>query len=250
VLVWPEHHERARFQADRDGAFLEHARACEPLAEMLAGATQVGRAIGAFSWTGFFREACGPGWVLCGDAGHFKSPGPGRGIGDAFMQAERLADAIAPALGGPEAQLDGALRDWGRWREREFAEHYWLAYDLEEPGAAPAVLVELLRRLDAQGRAGLFFELLYHRIRPAQLLTPPRLAGATARLLARGPGAAPAGAGGGPASRGALLAEIARLGARDLRRRLQNRHPVYAAEEQPDERAAPAEEQQLEQALP
>jgi flavin-dependent dehydrogenase len=252
VLLWPELHERARFQEDRDGAFLEHARACEPLADALTDAKQVGRAIGAFSWEGFFREPCGPGWVLCGDAGHFKSPGPGRGIGDAFMQAERLAETIAPALEGSEEQLDGAMHDWGRWREREFAEHYWLAYDLEEPGAAPAVLVEMLRRLQQQGRAGLFFELLYHRVRPSQLLTPPRLLGAVARLLARGPGTALTAAGAGPSeaaraggSRRALLAEVTRLGARDMRRRWRNRHPVYASAEQGEEGAALAEEAEL-----
>lgn len=27
-----------------------------------------------------FREACGPGWVRAGDAGHFKDPMPGQGI--------------------------------------------------------------------------------------------------------------------------------------------------------------------------
>ena len=43
---------------------------------------------GSVRWTGYFREPSGPGWVLTGDAGHFKDPGPGRGIGDAFIQAD------------------------------------------------------------------------------------------------------------------------------------------------------------------
>ena len=138
VLIWPEQSERARFQADRDGAFVEHARACEPVADALAAARRVGKTMGAFRWDGFFRQASGAGWVLCGDAGHFKSPAPGRGIGDAFLQAERLATAITAALEDSDEALDGAMRAWGRWRDREFAEHYWLAYDLEEAGAVPA----------------------------------------------------------------------------------------------------------------
>jgi flavin-dependent dehydrogenase len=224
VLLWPEMDELDRFRADTDAAFLEHARACEPVADALGGARQIGKVLGAISWEGFFREASGPGWVLSGDAGHFKSPAPGRGIGDAFLQAERMAAAIVEALGGDGGghgdggdALDAALRRWGHWRDREFAEHYWIAYDFEDAGAVPAVLVEVLRRLQQQDRAGLFFEVLNHRLRPSQLLTPPRVLGATARLLARG-----------GLDRGALLSEIGTLGAQDLRRRRLNRRPAYA----------------------
>jgi flavin-dependent dehydrogenase len=218
VLVWPEAQELEAFRADPAAAFMAHACACEPIAHALAGARQVGKVLGAVRWEGFFREASGPGWVLSGDAGHFKSPAPGRGIGDAFLQADSLASAIAGALGGADGELDAAMSSWGRWRDREFAEHYWLAYDLEEPGAVPAVLVELLRGLQRQGKAGLFFELLNHRMRPSQLLTPPRVIGASARLLASG-----------RTQRGALLRKLGALGTQDLCRRWRNRRPVYAA---------------------
>jgi flavin-dependent dehydrogenase len=222
VLLWPEQSERERFQSDRDGAFLDHARACEPVADALVGARRVGKTMGAFRWEGFFRQAAGAGWVLCGDAGHFKSPAPGRGIGDAFLQAERLATAITAALEGSDEALDLAMRAWGRWRDREFAEQYWLAYDLEEAGAVPSVLVEILRGLQRTGNAGLFFELLNHRARPSQVLTPARALGAGARLLAkRG------------SHRRALLAELGTLGARDMRRRRLNARPVYAPGPQP-----------------
>jgi flavin-dependent dehydrogenase len=222
VLLWPEQSERERFQSDRDGAFLDHARACEPVADALVGARRVGKTMGAFRWEGFFRQAAGAGWVLCGDAGHFKSPAPGRGIGDAFLQAERLATAITAALEGSDEALDLAMRAWGRWRDREFAEQYWLAYDLEEAGAVPSVLVEILRGLQRTGNAGLFFEVLNHRARPSQVLTPARALGAGARLLAkRG------------SHRRALLAELGTLGARDMRRRRLNARPVYAPGPQP-----------------
>jgi flavin-dependent dehydrogenase len=218
VLVWPETAELDAFRADPAAAFITHACTCEPIAHALAGARQVGKVLGAVRWEGFFREASGPGWVLSGDAGHFKSPAPGRGIGDAFLQADSLASAIVGALGGSDGELDAALGRWGRWRDREFAEHYWLAYDLEEPGAVPAVLVEMLRALQKQGKAGLFFELLNHRVRPSRLLTPPRVLGASARLLASG-----------RTQRGALLRKLGALGAQDLRRRWRNRRPVYTA---------------------
>jgi flavin-dependent dehydrogenase len=218
VLIWPEMAELERFRADTGAAFMAHARTCEPVADALAGARRVGKVLGAVRWEGFFRDAAGPGWVLSGDAGHFKSPSPGRGIGDAFIQAESLASALTAALDGSDAALDAATKRWGRRRDREFAEHYWLAYDLEEAGPVPAVLVEMLRRLQAQGEAGRFFDVLNHRLRPAQLLTPPRVAGATVRLLV-----------GGDVKRRALLGEVGALGAQDLRRRWRGRRPVYAA---------------------
>jgi flavin-dependent dehydrogenase len=219
VLIWPEMSELDRFRADPDAAFAAHARICEPIADALRGARQVGKVLGAVGWEGFFREASGKGWVLSGDAGHFKSPAPGRGIGDAFLQADSLSTAILAALGGSDEALDRTMARRGRERDREFAEHYWLACDLEDPGPVPAVLTEILRGLNEHDQARLFLELLSHRVRPSQVLSPPRVLGATRRLLARK-----------GADRRALLSEIGSLGARDLRRRWLNRRPAYAAE--------------------
>jgi flavin-dependent dehydrogenase len=218
VLVWPEMSELDRFRADPEAAFAAHARTCEPIADALAGARQVGKVLGAVRWEGFFREASGKGWVLCGDAGHFKSPAPGRGIGDAFLQADSLSATILAALGGSDEALDRAMARWGRERDREFAEHYWLACDLEDPGPVPSVLTEILRGLNDHDQAGLFLELLSHRVRPSQVLSPPRVVGATRRLLARK-----------GADRRALLSEIGSLATRDMRRRWLNRRPAYAA---------------------
>jgi hypothetical protein len=220
VLIWPEMVEIDRFRADLDTAFMAHARMCEPLGDALASARRVGKVLGAVRWEGFFRDAAGPGWVLCGDAGHFKSPAPGRGIGDAFLQADSLATTILDALEKSDDALDQAMKRWGRWRDREFAEHYWLAYDLEQPGSVPTVLIEILSRLREQGQAGLFFDLLNHRVRPTQALTPQRAAGAIGRLLARH-----------DTGRRTLLREIGTLAAQDVRRRWLNRHPTYALDD-------------------
>lgn len=219
VLIWPERAELPRFRADLPAAFIEHASSCQPVAEALDGAKQVGKILGAIHWDGYFREASGLGWVLAGDAGHFKSPAPGRGIGDAFLQAETLADAITGALQGPKRALDRAMHRWGRWRNREFAEHYWIASDFEDPGNVPPVLVEVLRRLQQRGKAEGFFDVLNHRIRPSRVLTPPRVIGAVARLLAKG-----------DIDRRALLSEVAQLGARDMGRRWHNTRPEIETE--------------------
>ncbi len=220
VLMWPEESELGRFRADREAAFIEHARTCEPLAEGLAGARRTGKIFGALRWEGFFREPSGPGWVLCGDAGHFKSPSPGRGIGDAFLQADSLARAIGHGLEGSPADLDRLLARWGRWRDGEFAEHYWLAVDLEDRGPVPAVLVEILRGMKTRGDAGVFFDVLNHRVRPSGALTQRRVLEATGRMLTRR-----------GTDRRALLAQMRGLAAQDMHRRWLNRRPAYAPEE-------------------
>jgi flavin-dependent dehydrogenase len=64
-----------RFRQDLEGSFMEHARSCRPVAQALSGARRVGKFFGMLRWEGFFREPSGRGWVLAGDAGHFKDPG-------------------------------------------------------------------------------------------------------------------------------------------------------------------------------
>jgi 2-polyprenyl-6-methoxyphenol hydroxylase-like FAD-dependent oxidoreductase len=218
VACAPPLAELERFRSDLEGSFLDDARSCEPVAAALQGARRVGKFFGARRWTCFYRQASGPGWVLAGDAGHFKDPAVGRGIADAFLQVDALAPAIAAGLGGHGSGLDESMARWGRWRDRDFAEHYWLANDIGKAGPVPAVGLEVVRRLQAQGKIGQFMEMLNHRLRPSELLTRSRTLGATGRLLAR-PGC----------DRRAILRELGGLIAEDTRRRLLNRRPDYAA---------------------
>ncbi|MDQ6796720.1 MAG: hypothetical protein M3011_01630, partial [Actinomycetota bacterium] len=79
--------------------------------DILAGARRTARPRGISSFSGFFRDSAGPGWVLVGDAGHFKDPAPGQGISDAFRQGEVLAAAIVGA-GGVATATDEAMTRW------------------------------------------------------------------------------------------------------------------------------------------
>jgi flavin-dependent dehydrogenase len=196
---------------------MRHARSCEPIASALLGARRVGHIQGAIRWSGYFRQAAGPGWVLTGDAGHFKSPAPGRGIGDAFLQAEALAPILAEALDAPAAELDRATARWGEWRDGEFAEHYWLASDLEQAGAVPAVLPEIVSGLHRQGNVGLFLDLVNHRAKPSSVLTPPRLLRGLGRALRHR-----------RADRRLIMRETATLLKQERRRRRLNRRPALA----------------------
>ncbi len=216
VLALPELSELPRFRQNLEESYLEYVRRCDPVAHALSGARRVGKLFGILRWEGFFREATGPGWVLVGDAGHFKDPSPGQGIQDAFRQVESLEPAILGAINRSPSALDEALAGWARWRDDDAGEHYWLAADLGKAGLAPAVLPEIAQRLYEQGQLDSFINLFNHRSAPSKVLTPPRLAGATTRLLARG-----------GCDRRAVLGEVGALIAEDVRRKRLARHPHY-----------------------
>jgi 2-polyprenyl-6-methoxyphenol hydroxylase-like FAD-dependent oxidoreductase len=216
VIALPGLSELPRFRQSLEESYLEHIRRCDLAAAALRDARRVGRLFGMLRWEGFFREATGPGWVLAGDAGHFKDPAPGQGIQDAFRQVESLGPAILGAIGRPPSALDEALAGWARWRDKDAGEHYWFAADLGKAGLAPAVLPEIAQRLYERGKLDPFVDLLNHRSVPSKVLTPPRLAGATARLLARG-----------GCDRRALLGEVGTLIAEDVRRKSLARHPRH-----------------------
>lgn len=97
---------------------------------------------------GYFRESAGPGWVLVGDAGHFKDPTPGQGIADALRQVERLAPTVEQALGG--AGGDATLRRWWRWRDAEALDMYWFAHLMGSSGPMPIVVEEMIGALLAR----------------------------------------------------------------------------------------------------
>jgi len=200
----------------------------EQVRQAIEGARRATKIFGIVRFTGYFREAAGPGWVLLGDSGHFKDPAAGRGIGDAFLQIRRLEPVIASGPG--ESGIDERLAAWWRWRDREFAEHYWVGADFGAAGTLPAAAPEMIRRLHARGRTDRLVELLSHRRRPSQVLTVPAFAAATVRLLRDG-----------DRDRRALLGETRTLVAREARRRRMVRRPVYAPPEVTLADAAPTD---------
>jgi flavin-dependent dehydrogenase len=216
VVALPELSELPRFRRSLEESYLEYVRRCEPVAQALSGARRVGKLFGMLRWEGFFREATGPGWVLVGDAGHFKDPAPGQGIQDALRQAEHLAPAIIGASSGSPSALDEALAGWARWRDDDAFEHYWLAVDNGKAGLLPAVVPEIAERLRKQGKVDSFANLFNHRSTPSKVITPPRILAATGRLLARGGG-----------DRRALLREVGGLVAQDTQRKRLAKHPQY-----------------------
>jgi 2-polyprenyl-6-methoxyphenol hydroxylase-like FAD-dependent oxidoreductase len=216
VVVFPDKTFLPEFKRDREAAFMDHARASASVAQVISGARRAGKLLGVIKYDCFFREPAGPGWALAGDAGHFKDPAPGQGISDAFRQVEALAPVIAGGVGGSDQALDDAVAAWARWRDRDAAEHYWLAADFGAPGEAPAITVEILRRMQERGQLDQLGDVLQHRAMPSKVFTPGRLLGATASLMAH-PGA----------NRRQILRELKELVAIETRRQRLNRRPEF-----------------------
>ena len=68
----------------------------------MAGATQTSRLLGLKKIGNGFRQAGGPGWVLVGDALHYKDPVDGQGFYDAFRGGKLLAAEIVRHLSGEQ----------------------------------------------------------------------------------------------------------------------------------------------------
>jgi len=185
--VCPSLQDRASFLAERERRFAEGLRQWPELDGLLAGATRVGSIRVMASWHGYFRSAAGPGWVLLGDAGHFKDPTPAQGISDALRQAERLADAIEAGLGGG-AEIDAQLGRWWRWRDQDAYEMHWFASDLGAAGLPGPLHVQVIRDLAGERAATeKMLRVLNHELRPSELFTPRRLGRALARVIRQHP---------------------------------------------------------------
>ncbi|ORW33175.1 hypothetical protein AWB91_08545 [Mycobacterium paraense] len=174
--------KQAEFHANRDANFTAGLRAWPELAEVVGGGRRVGPIRVLTNWHGYFREAAGPGWVLVGDAGHFKDPSPGQGIGDAFRQARRLARSIEEGLG--DTSLDEAMRRWWQWRDDDAYEMHWFANDFGMPGATTPFRTRLMKEVAAEpAPKQILLGVLNHDVRPSQLFTNRLVFRAAARTL-------------------------------------------------------------------
>lgn len=102
---------------------------CPELTGVVGANARLGRPIGTCGLDSYFREASGPGWVLVGDSAVFKDPVMGQGIGDAFRHAATLAEHLAAVDFTDPAKLDSATATFGRWRDEDLWQMYWLAVD-------------------------------------------------------------------------------------------------------------------------
>src|ERR1700728_4183069 len=151
---WPRD-EFASYSDDVEGNYL----ATLALAPGLAARVKEGRRAAPFKGTNklpnYYRRSGGNGWALVGDAAYHRDPITGMGIGDAFLGAQLLADAITTAPDG-DAALDRALADYGakfRERTRHVFQYTLRAAALDDP--SPSLPFYAAAREDPEAIRGL-----------------------------------------------------------------------------------------------
>jgi len=215
AAVAPPLERREAFAADREGSFMRGLATWPELNDLLSGSKRVGPVRVMTNWHGYFREAAGAGWALLGDAGHFKDPSPAQGIADAFIHAERLADAVAAGLGGA-GDIDRELHRWWRWRDEDAYEMHWFSTDMGEAGTRPVLAMQALRDIAADDEATQdLLRVLNHDLRPRKFFGPRRIARAAVRAARARPGQIPA-----------MMKEAGSALRRELRRSRQRRKAV------------------------
>jgi menaquinone-9 beta-reductase len=140
------------FHADRDCNFVNGLARWPELADLLSGANRVGPIRVMTDWHGYFRRSAGPGWVLVGDAGHFKDFTPAQGIADALRQAQALAESITAGF-NQHGALDTHLKRWWQWRDADAYGMYWLAKDMGAPGVSTPLITNVMRDIAASQAA-------------------------------------------------------------------------------------------------
>jgi flavin-dependent dehydrogenase len=109
------------------------------LADRLARAERVTSFKGTSKLPNYYRRSFGAGWALVGDAAYHRDPLAGMGIGDAFLSAQLLADALTVGIGGGAEILDAALSSYqAAFRDRTMPifDYTVKAAGLKEPASA------------------------------------------------------------------------------------------------------------------
>jgi 2-polyprenyl-6-methoxyphenol hydroxylase-like FAD-dependent oxidoreductase len=106
--------DRAEVGGDAQAYYRKTLASAADVEQRLAGATQATKLLGMKRVGNGFREAAGRGWVLAGDALHYKDPVDGQGIYDALLETKLLAGLLAEATtddAALPARYAAAVRD-------------------------------------------------------------------------------------------------------------------------------------------
>lgn len=144
--------EFTAFRTDIEGHYLKTLDRCGDLGQRVRAGERAERFRTTPDLPHAFRVPYGPGWALVGDAGLVMDPITAQGIGNAFRDAELLADAIGAGLDG-RRPLDACLVDYRRRRDAAVAPMYDFTADLtalKPPRPADRQLLASLRGRQAE----------------------------------------------------------------------------------------------------
>jgi 2-polyprenyl-6-methoxyphenol hydroxylase-like FAD-dependent oxidoreductase len=126
TVIYTDQHEYDAYRMNYKDVYWERLRSDPRFAGRLENMTPVSAVKTRGDMVSFMRVAAGDGWALVGDAGQFKDPIHGQGIGDAARSARLLARSAVPALQG-ERELSSALAEYQAYRDRELIPNFeWM----------------------------------------------------------------------------------------------------------------------------
>ncbi|GAA0835928.1 NAD(P)/FAD-dependent oxidoreductase [Streptosporangium amethystogenes subsp. fukuiense] len=186
VLLMPPVERVADFRGNLEAEFDRTVGLVPGLAARLEGCTRTTKIVSSAEHPSYFRRSSGPGWVLVGDAGHFKDPVTAQGIRDA-VRFGRLLGETAAVL-DDQVALDRATRAWERKRDEQCVHTYHWTNLLGRGDGLAHVQFELLRALIGGPRGVRGLLEVYSRIRdPRETLAVNGLARAAVRALRHNP---------------------------------------------------------------
>jgi 2-polyprenyl-6-methoxyphenol hydroxylase-like FAD-dependent oxidoreductase len=126
AIVYLPQHGFDSFRSDKDVHFWKAMDSDPRVGPRLRSGKQLTPIRGAGDFVNFIRESVGEGWALVGDAGQFKDPIFGQGIGDAARSAESLADCLLDAE-EQGAEWGSALASYGVKRDLDLVPNFrWM----------------------------------------------------------------------------------------------------------------------------
>lgn len=184
-------HARAdRVQVDGDPQRYYEAtlKSIPRVARRLAGAKQVSRVVGIKRVGNAYRAASGPGWVLVGDAFHYKDPVDGQGIYDALVETKLLAAELVRWHHGADwtrsmASYEAAARS--ATHPMFLATTGRLKRELYEEPPVPVIKTMIRWMMTDPKYQETFVRVLNREGNPAVLTSPKLMAGAIARGIRR-----------------------------------------------------------------
>ena len=121
---------------DVEGAFLRAVEQAPALAERVRAGKREDRFHAATDLAGYFRKPYGPGWTLVGDAGYHLHPITAQGMTDAFIDAERLAEAL-DAVFAERSAYDDAMTRYQTERDQHAMPMYEMTFDFAQLDKPP-----------------------------------------------------------------------------------------------------------------
>jgi 2-polyprenyl-6-methoxyphenol hydroxylase-like FAD-dependent oxidoreductase len=123
-------------RGDVESTFLRTVDMAPALGERVRSGTREERFHVASDLAGYFRKPYGRGWALVGDAGYHLHPITAQGITDAFLDTERVSDALDSAFTG-RSSFEDAMAAYQTSRDQHAMAMYEMTFQFAQIDQPP-----------------------------------------------------------------------------------------------------------------